>query len=61
MKDFDRKVIAALRRKGIKVIGTVAIPAFEGDTTFSGRAYRLDDNGTHKVRSHAEVLALASS
>lgn len=61
MRDFDRKVIAALRRKGIKVIGTVAIPAFEGDTTFSGRAYRLDDNGTHKIRSHSEVLELASS
>lgn len=59
MKDFSRKTIAALARKGISVIGAQAAPAFEGDETFSGKNYRLDQNGCGIVRSHAQVLELA--
>ena len=60
MRDFSAKTIRALRIKGIRVIGTQAVPDFEGDRYFSGVAYRLDDNGAHRVRSHAEVLRLAA-
>lgn len=59
MRDFSRKTVNALARKGIKIIGTQAAPAYEGDTVFAGRNYRLDDNGTGKVRSRAEVEELA--
>lgn len=59
MRDFTAKTRNALARKGIVVVGVQAAPAFDGDTTFSGRTYRLDDNGCCRMRSHAEVLELA--
>jgi hypothetical protein len=59
MRDFSPTTLKALARKGIRVIGMQAAPAYAGDETFSGRAYRLDDNGCCRIRSHAEVMALA--
>lgn len=59
MRDFSSKTRNALARKGIVVLGAQAAPAFEGDTSFSGRTYRLDDNGCCRMRSHAEVMEMA--
>lgn len=59
MRDFNASTRKALARKGITVIGMQAAPAYDGDTSFSGRVYRLDDNGCCRMRSHAEVLELA--
>ena len=57
--DFSASTRRALARKGIAIIGAQAAPAFDGDSTFSGRVYRLTDNGAHKLRTHAEVMGLA--
>jgi len=59
MNDFNRKTIAALAKNGVRIIGTQAAPGFEGDETFSGRNYCLDDNGCGIIRNHAQVLELA--
>lgn len=58
MRDFSRKTLSALARKGIAVIGTQAGPAFDGDTVYSGRFYKLDNNGCGMIRSHSQVLEL---
>lgn len=59
MRDFSRTTLKTLASRGINVIGTQAVPSFDGDQYFTGRAYRLDDNGYHKVRSHSEVMDMA--
>ena len=59
MRDFSSSTLKALAARGVKVVGAQAAPAYDGDATFSGRVYRLDDNGCGKIRSHSEVLELA--
>lgn len=56
MNDFSRKTIAALARKGIKLVGLQAIPT--GRFGEYDRGYRVSDNGTGKVLTFNEVLAL---
>ncbi len=60
-KDFALAVRRALARKGISIIGTTVIPG-TGDLPYANgeRGYCLDDNGTHRVRSYREVVALAA-
>jgi hypothetical protein len=53
--------LTALSKKGISVIGTQAIPAFEGDKYFSGTAFKLEFEGLGFVRTHSQVIVLASS
>ncbi len=59
-RNFSKQTIKSLSAKGIRVIGSQASPAFDGDVYFSGVSFNLDDNGTHIVRTHTEVLALAN-
>lgn len=58
-KDFSKATIKALAKKGIRIIGAQACAAFDGDKFFTGVAYKLDDNGTHRIRRFNEVLAIA--
>jgi hypothetical protein len=60
-KDFPKPVIAALARQGIRIIGACAIPDSKAEMPWANasRGYQLDDNGTHRIRSYAEVKALA--
>jgi hypothetical protein len=61
MRDFSSKTIAALARKGIKLIGLQVIPAVVNgvaDFANADRGYRLNDNGTGRVLTFKEVLAL---
>ena len=60
-KDFSHKTISQLERKQIEIIGTQAVPAFDGDKYFSGVAYHLSYNGTGFMRTHAQVIVLAQS
>lgn len=60
-KDFSKKTLAGLSKKGVSVVGVVAVPAFEGDKYFSGTAYQLEFNGTGFIRSHSQVLVMAVS
>lgn len=60
MNDFSRKTLNALARKGIRLVGLQAIPDEKGSFLNSSTGYCLDDNGTHRIRSFREVLALAA-
>lgn len=58
LRHFGRKAIAALARKGIRVIGLQAIPGSQGflDST---TGYVVDDNGCGRVWTHREVAEAA--
>lgn len=60
MNDFSKKTVAALARKGVKLIGLTVIPG-AGDLPFATgeRGYKLDDNGCLRIRSFSEVLEMA--
>lgn len=58
---FSSKTLKSLSRKGVEVIGTMAVPAFEGDVYFSGTAYQLKVNGGLIIRTHSQVVVMGSS
>jgi len=60
-RDFSKKTLAQLDKKAISIVGTQAIPAFEGDVHFSGVAYILSYNGNGFMRTHSQVIILAGS
>jgi len=57
-KDFSAKVIKGLTKRGIRVIGPVALPDASGSFLNSERGYSLDAKGTHIVRTYWQVVAL---
>jgi hypothetical protein len=58
-KDFSRKTLAALAKKGIAVIGATFVPGADGTFANGERAYQLDNAGQHQIRTFGQVLALA--
>lgn len=59
-RDFSRSTIRCLAAKGIKLIGTTYIQGSGPMPMSSGTVgYVLSDNGTHRIRLHSEVIALA--
>lgn len=58
-RDFSKKTLSALSKKGIAVVGAQAIPAFEGDQYFTGTGYKLVRDGCLYVRTFQQVLAIA--
>jgi len=60
-KDFSAKTLSLLSKKGISVVGATAVPAFDGDVYFSGTAYTLSFAGTSFMRTHSQILVMASS
>ena len=59
-KDFSKATIGSLKTKGITIIGSTMIPDANGSFLESKVVYNLNDRGTHIVRSHDEVVALAN-
>lgn len=61
MQDFNRKTLAALTRKGIKVLSTVAIPDNSSSMPWANaiRGYNISDNGLGRVVTFSQVLKLA--
>ena len=59
MNDFSKKTIAALARKGIRLIGLQAIPDYSTDMPFANaaRGYVMDDNGICRIWTFGEVIA----
>jgi hypothetical protein len=53
MNDFSRKTLRSLSRKGIALIGLSCDAA-------GSSLYVLNDNGTQRIRTFREVLALAA-
>lgn len=61
MKDFSAKTLRQLAAKNVQLYSALAIPAFEGDTCFSGVAYQLVWKGNGFIRTHSQVITLANS
>ena len=61
MKDFSRKTLNALAKRGVRVIGLTFIPA-SGDLPFAcgERGYKIDDNGCARVWTFAQVIGAAA-
>lgn len=57
-KDFNRKLVNELNKRGVFFVGSTWVPGTDGTFANGERAYNLDDNGTHRVRSYAEVKAM---
>lgn len=62
MRDFSCKTLNALARKGITILSVVGIPDMSSPMPFANatRGYSVNDNGTGKVWTFAEVLAAAA-
>jgi hypothetical protein len=60
-KDFSKKTLSQLESKSILIVGTQAVPAFEGDKYFSGVAYQLCYNNKSFLRTHSQIIVLAQS
>jgi hypothetical protein len=60
-RHFNAKTLNALKRQGIYVIGVGLAPYTNSDLPNANAitVYQLDDNGTGRVRTFREVLALA--
>lgn len=58
MNDFSKKTIAALARKGMKLIGLQAIPDMASSMPYANasRGYVFNDNGTCRVLGFLDVL-----
>lgn len=58
MNDFSRKTLAALAKKGIRLIGLTVIPNMASDMPWATgeRGYKVDDNGCGRVWSFADVM-----
>ncbi len=56
---FSAKTIKALAKLGVKVIGLQGYSVtYDNGSTGSETAYCLDDNGTGRVRTFMQVLAM---
>ena len=57
-KDFDKRTIAHLLSRGIRITGTTWLPGTDGTYANGERGYILDDNGCQRIRNYAGVLLL---
>ena len=62
MNDFSKKTLAALARRGIRLIGLTVIPNMASAMPYANgdRGYCLDDNGCHRIRTFQEVMEMAA-
>lgn len=58
VRHFGRHVVCTLERRGVRIIGTQALPDVTSDLPFAAceTAYVVDDNGTGRVLRRAEVM-----
>jgi len=61
MRDFSKAPHAKLNAKGILVIRTTVLPG-EGDFPMVNgtRGYVVNDNGTQRIWTHAQVMSAAA-
>jgi hypothetical protein len=61
-RDFNKSTLSALLKKGVRIAGKQAMPAYEGDVYFTGCAYQLvTKTGKSLLRTHSQVLVMAKS
>jgi hypothetical protein len=59
MNDFSKKIIRALAKKGIFLIGPVALPR-DGSYLNPDRGYQMNDNGCGKIWYYNQVIEAAN-
>lgn len=57
-KDFSRTTVSALNKLGVYIVGSTWVPGADGSFANGERAYVLNDNGTQRLRSYADVRAM---
>ena len=60
-RHFSRQTLRGLESRGIVILGLTNVPGADGSFANGQTAYRLDNNGTHQMRTHAEVIEIAAS
>jgi hypothetical protein len=60
-KDFSRKTLSQLTRKGIEIASATFVPGADGSFANGERAYALVVNGCQYLRTHSQVLVCAAS
>lgn len=58
---FSKKTIKRLAAKGIIIVGSQAVPMFEGDTFHCGTAWKLVADGSFFIRTATQVIDMANS
>lgn len=58
-KDFSVKVRNTLARRGIAIVGSTWLPGTDGSFANGERGYIVDDCGTQRIRSYADLTAYA--
>lgn len=57
--DFSKKVIKALKQKGIEIYAKTWLPDEKGDFTRGETGYKVNDNGVSKIKTYGEIRKLA--
>ena len=59
-RDFSRATLRKLAKTGVTLLGPVAVPGVGAMPWANAeRAYSVNDNGTGRILSHAQVLKAA--
>ena len=56
---FGKRIVRALAKQGIVVIGLQSVPAFPGDNFFTETAYVVSNDECGEVWTYAQVIAAA--
>ena len=56
---FSKRTLAKLAKIGVRVIGATFLPDANGSFLNGTTAYNIEDNETHRILRHFEVLKLA--
>lgn len=57
-KDFSKQIIKNLAKKGIVIIGSTYLPDTNGNFLNGETGYKINDNGTSKIKTYAEIRTL---
>ena len=60
-RDFARKTIKALAKKGIRIYSKTWLPGKDGSFANGQTGYKLDDNGTSRIVDYTGVLNAAQA
>lgn len=61
MRDFSASTLRLLARRGLTILGPVALPDMSSDMPFANaeRGYSVNDNGTGRIMTFQQVLEAA--
>lgn len=59
-RNFSAANRRALTKKGITILRSMNLPGEDGSYANGILGYELNDNGTSRIRTHLEVIAIAA-